>query len=175
MSAGEELFSWAQSVIWALVTLVFISSFVFRISGVSGKSMYPTLKHGDRVVVRLAGYDQPKRGDIVVVMAPEFDDEPLVKRVIALEGDTVDIVDDGTVYINGEKIYEPYVNEAVFGGRDTEYPYTVPEGCVFVMGDNRNESADSRMRRVGPLKVDDIIGQVCFRVWPVSGGSFGGI
>lgn len=172
-SAGEELFGWAQSLIWALIFLVLVSSFVVRISGVSGSSMYPTLKNGDRVLVRLMGYDKVQKGDLVVIVAPQFDDEPLVKRVIAVAGDVIEINNDGEVFINGDKLYEPYINEQYFSQGSVDAPYTVTEGHVFVMGDNRNHSADSRLEEIGALNTDDIIGKVFFRLWPV--GSFGGI
>ncbi|MEA4921305.1 MAG: signal peptidase I [Clostridiaceae bacterium] len=172
-SAGEELFGWAQSLIWALIFLVLVSSFLVRISGVLGNSMYPTLKNGDRVLVQLMGYDEAQNGDIVVIMASQFDDEPLVKRVIAVAGDVIEIGGEGEVYINGEKLYEPYINEQYFSQGSLDAPYTVPEGHVFVMGDNRNHSADSRLEEIGALNTDDIIGKVFFRLWPV--GSFGGI
>ncbi|MBR5284495.1 MAG: signal peptidase I [Clostridia bacterium] len=172
-SVALELFGWAQSLIWALLVLVFISSFFVRISGVNGDSMYPTLHHGDRMLLRL-NYNEPKHGDIVVVMAPGFDEnEPLVKRIIAVAGDEIDIDDEGNVWVNGEHLYEPYVNEQYFNGGSMSYPYYVPEGHVFVMGDNRNYSADSRAEYIGALKVEDIIGRVFFRMWPMN--SFGGL
>ena len=165
-SAGEELFGWAQSLIWALLALVLISSFFVRISGVSGSSMYPTLKNNDRVLVRLSQSYQPERGDLIVVMAPNYDPEPLVKRVIALAGDVVEVEEGGIVFVNGEELTEGYVNEAYFGPGDREYPYTVPEGCVFVMGDNRNGSRDSRSLSVGTIKEEYIVGRVLFRFFP---------
>ncbi|MBQ5760311.1 MAG: signal peptidase I [Clostridia bacterium] len=171
-SAALELFGWAQSLIWALLVLVFISSFFVRISGVSGDSMYPTLHWGDRMLLRL-NYNEPQRGDIVVIMAPEFDEEPLVKRIIAVGGDEIDIDDEGNVWVNGEQLFEPYINEQYFNGGSMTYPFYVPEGEVFVMGDNRNYSADSRAEYIGALKVEDIIGRVFFRMWPIS--SFGGL
>lgn len=172
MSAGEELFGWAQSLIWALIFLVFISSFLVRISGVSGTSMFPTLHHGDKVFVKLFDYT-PKKGDIVVVLAPHYDSEPLVKRIIALEGDTIEIIEGGTLYVNGEEMYEPYILEQSFSPNNLDGEYTVPEGFVFVMGDNRNNSADSRSSSIGPLETENIIGRVFFRAWPL--GSFGGL
>ena len=171
-SAALELFGWAQSLIWALLVLVLISSFFVRISGVSGDSMYPTLHNFDRVLIRL-NYDEPQRGDMVVVMAPHYDDEPLVKRIIGVAGDEIIVEDGGDVWVNGEHMMETYINEQSFGSGSVSYPFYVPEGCVFVMGDNRNHSADSRMESIGALKVDDIIGRVCFRIWPLS--SFGGM
>lgn len=170
-SAALELFGWAQSLIWALLVLVVISSFFVRISGVSGDSMFPTLHNLDRVLVEL-NYNEPVRGDMIVVMAPHFDDEPLVKRIIGIEGDEIDIDDEGNVWVNGELILEPYINEQDFNGGSVTYPFYVPEGHVFVMGDNRNHSADSRADYIGALKTDDIIGRVFFRIWPME--SFGG-
>ena len=171
-SAGLELFGWAQSLIWALLVLVLVSSFFIRISGVSGDSMYPTLHNGDRVLVWL-NYSQPQRGDIVVIMAPQYDAEPLVKRIIAVAGDEVDMDDRGHVWVNGELLEENYVNEAKFTGGLQTYPFFVPEGEVFVMGDNRNHSADSRLEAIGALETENIIGRVFFRIWPMNG--FGGI
>ena len=172
-SAGAELFGWAQSLIWVLLALILVSSFFVRISGVSGDSMFPTLHNGDRILVQLWGYDSPQRGDIVVIMAPHYDDAPLVKRIIAMEGDTIEVVDGGLVMVNGEEVIESYINEQSFMQGTMSYPFVVPEGCVFVMGDNRNHSADSRSVEIGPLKVDDIIGKAFFRIMPLSG--FGGI
>ena len=172
-SAGAELFGSAQSLIWVLLALVLISSFFVRISGVSGDSMFPTLHNGDRILVQLLGYDSPQRGDIVVIMAPHYDDARLVKRIIAMEGDTIEVVDGGLVMVDGEEVIEGYINEQSFMQGTMCYPFVVPEGCVFVMGDNRNHSADSRSVEIGPLKVDDIIGKVFFRTMPLSG--FGGI
>jgi len=171
-SAALELFGWAQSLIWALLILVFISSFFVRISGVSGDSMFPTLHNFDRMLVDL-NYNEPERGDIVVIMAPHFDDEPLVKRIIGIEGDVIEIDGEGNVWVNGDRLLETYINEPYFNGGTVEYPFYVPEGHVFVMGDNRNYSADSRADYIRELKVDDIIGRVFFRIWPMN--SFGGI
>ncbi len=171
-SAALELFGWAQSLIWALLVLVFISSFFVRISGVSGDSMYPTLHDFDRVLIEL-NYNEPTRGDIVVVMAPHFDDEPLVKRIIGIEGDEIEIDNDGNVWVNGELLLETYINEQKFTGGSVKYPFYVPEGHVFVMGDNRNYSADSRADYIGALKADDIIGRVFYRIWPLN--AFGGM
>ena len=172
-SAAVELFEWAQSLIWVLLFLVMMNAFFVRISGVSGDSMYPTLENGDMVLTQVCAYEQPQRGDIVIINAPHFDEEPLVKRVIGIEGDIVEVFDDGSVYVNGEQIDEAYVNESVFDGGSTEYPCYIGEGEVFVMGDTRNYSADSRMRSLGVLSTEDVIGKVFFRMWPI--GSFGGI
>ncbi len=175
-SPAEELYGWAQSFLFAIMLLVLVSSFVVRISGVSGGSMLDTLKDNDRVLVQILGYNYPEKGDIVVVTAPSFSSEPIVKRVIALEGDTVEIYSGGHVFVNGEELYEPYVSSLDFnGGQTLSYPYTVPDGHIFVMGDNREVSADSRYYSIGPIDIDNIIGKVFFRLWPMKSGSFGGI
>ena len=173
---AEELYGWAQSFLFAIMLLVLVSSFFVRISGVSGGSMLNTLKDNDRVLVQIMGYNHPEKGDIVVVTAPDFSSEPIVKRVIALEGDVVEVYAGGHVFVNGEELYEPYVSSTDFnGGQALTYPYTVPEGHMFVMGDNREVSADSRYYSIGPIDLDNVIGKVFCRLWPMEKGSFGGI
>ena len=171
--AAFELYDWLQCIVIAIVVGILCFIFVARVITVEGDSMYPTLENGDMVLTQVCAYEQPQRGDIVIINAPHFDEEPLVKRVIGIEGDIVEVFDDGSVYVNGEQIDEAYVNESVFDGGSTEYPCYIGEGEVFVMGDNRNYSADSRMRSLGVLSTEDVIGKVFFRMWPI--GSFGGI
>lgn len=169
-----ELFFWAQALAISLVALVVINIFFFRMSGVVGTSMVPTLDQADRVLMRVIGYNDPQRGDIVVVSAPQFDEDPLVKRIIAVGGDELDIDSaTGTVTVNGVVQYEPYINELIRDSGDWTYPVTVPEGFVFFMGDNRNASTDSRDMIVGMQPVSNVIGKVFFRVWPIS--SFGAV
>ncbi len=154
---------------FALVTLVIVNTYVVRISGVKGTSMFPTLLDGERVLVQVAGYSTPEKGDIVVVIADNFDDEPLVKRVIGIAGDIIDIdPSNGDVTVNGDVLYEPYINAKILNRGNHEYPYTVPEGCIFVMGDNRNHSSDSRVESIGAIPYDNIIGKVFFSIWPIS-------
>ena len=135
--------------------------------------MYPTLHEGDQLLISSFGYDEPERGDIVVLMADGFMDEPLVKRVIALGGDTVEIDgEEGVVYVNGEALYEPYINDlagqAMYTG-DLTGAFTVPEGEVFVMGDNRNGSSDSRkLYEIGTIPYEKIVGKAIFRIFPFS-------
>lgn len=168
---ASELFFWAQALVFALIVLVGINTFFFRLSGVDGTSMVPTFQHKDHIIMRIIGYDEPQRGDIVVVVAPGYQEEPLVKRVIALGGDTVDINQStGHVILNGETLIEPYTSEAIWNFGTQNYPVTVPQGQVFVMGDNRNASTDSRdVSKVGTLPYEDIVGKVVFRFWPLSG------
>jgi len=163
-----ELFYWAQALAVCLVVLVLINTFFFRMSGVVGSSMVPTLHESERVILRVFGYNEPKRGDIVVVSAPNFDDDPLVKRIIAVGGDEISIDDaTGQVTVNGEIQYEPYIKEMIRDNGDWDYPVTVPDGFVFFMGDNRNGSSDSRNSEIGMQPVSNIIGKVIFRIWPL--------
>ena len=162
-----ELFFWAQALTIALAVLVCVNTFFFRLSGVRGHSMENTLHNGDQLILQVIGYDQPERGDIIVCYSDHFG-EALVKRVIAVEGDTVDISDDGYMVVNGEELYEPYANEAMWeskrGGHN--YPVTVLEDHVFAVGDNRNHSSDSRDVLIGQIPEDQVIGKALFRIFP---------
>ena len=162
-----ELFFWAQALVISLVVLVLVNIFFFRISGVVGSSMYPTLHEGDRVLLRVIGY-KPQRGDIVVVVAPAYDEgAPLVKRVIAVGGDVIDIDRaTGAVTVNGTELSEPYINEMISNMGDFDYPLTIEDGYVFFMGDNRNHSSDSRWRMIGPQPETNVVGKVFFRILP---------
>ena len=164
---GEEIFDWIESIVFPVIVVVLISTFVLRPAQVIGPSMEPTLHEGDRLYLTHLFYT-PKRGDVVVVNSVGLS-ERIVKRVIALEGDTVDIdFDEGTVSVNGEVLDEPYINEPIeTRERDgVEFPLTVPEGTIFVMGDNRNHSTDSRSPLVGFVSEKDIVGKVLFRIFP---------
>lgn len=122
------------------------------------------LANGDKLIVWGAGYE-PQRGDVVIVDSYTAYGKPLVKRVIAKGGDTISIdYASGTVTVNGEVLDEDYIAEPTYLGYDVEFPYTVPEGTVFVMGDNRNNSLDSRSSYVGCIDERDILGKVlvCF-------------
>ena len=146
----------------ALVTIILVFTFVGRITPVVGESMLPTLHEGDVMLIRDIGYTDPQPGDIVV-LTKEFDAArgPIVKRIIAVEGQTVDIdYQTGTVYVDGEALDEPYLNEPM------EEPWyedltsvTVPEGSVFVMGDNRNHSNDSRDVTLGTVDERYVLGR----------------
>ena len=161
---GQNVFEWYEALISAALVLVLIFSFFFRIIQVDGESMVPALQNGDKLVVWGAGYE-PQRGDVVIVDSYTAYGKPLVKRVIAKGGDTVSIdYETGTVMVNGEVLQEDYIAEPTYLGYDVEFPYTVPEGTVFVMGDNRNASLDSRSTYVGCIDERDILGKVlvCF-------------
>ena len=161
---GQGVLEWYEALISAALVLVLVFSFFFRIIQVDGSSMVPTLVNGDKLIVWGAGYT-PQRGNVVIVDSYTSYGKPLVKRVIAKGGDTVSIdYATGTVAVNGEVLQEDYIAEPTYLGYDVTFPYTVPEGTVFVMGDNRNQSLDSRSTYVGCIDERDILGKVlvCF-------------
>ncbi len=163
--ARGEIFDWFDSLVFSVVTVVLVLSFVFRIVGVDGISMTPTLIDFDRVIMWELGYT-PEVGDVVVVTKLE---SPLVKRIIAMEGQTVDIdFNQGIVYVDGRALDEPYINEPTYRSEDIIFPLVVPQGHVFVMGDNRNYSSDSRSSIVGFIDERYILGKVVLRVLPMS-------
>lgn len=161
-----EIYDWMQSLVFALIICIIVFVFIFRIVDVSGDSMNPTLLHGDKLVVSDVFY-KPKQGDIVIFRKDEYKAEALVKRVIATEGQTIEIYfDRGRVYVDGELLDEPYIAEPTHNQLDFQGPQTVPEGCVFVMGDNRNASSDSRRAQIGMVDERLIVGKVLLRVFP---------
>jgi len=157
-SVAKELLS---TVIPALIIALLIHLFLAQATRVEGYSMEPTLYGHQRLIIEKLSYriHPPERGDIVVVRVPQFD-KFLIKRVIGLPGETLEIK-NGLVYIDGQPLEEPYVNGAPRGN----YRATViPEGYVFVMGDNRNNSNDSRA--FGPISIESIVGHAWMRYWP---------
>ena len=161
---SRELYEWVQALVGSVLTVVLVFTFVIRLIGVDGHSMVPTLQDGDRLLVLNSMlYSDYKYGDIVVLRKEAFLEEPIVKRVIATEGQTVDIdFDAGVVYVDGQALEEDYINEPTCLEEGTEFPLTVPEGSIFVMGDNRNRSSDSRDSRLGTVDTRDVIGKAVF-------------
>ncbi len=160
------LYDVVDSLKGAVIVAFVVFCLVFRVIGVEGDSMLPTLRNGDWVAVSglSLGID---RGDIVISTQPWERNVPIVKRVIAVGGDVVDIdFDAGEVFLNGEKLNEPYINSPTTLSYDVEFPLTVPEGFVFVMGDNRGGSLDSRSSHIGFIDERYILGEVYFRLYP---------
>ena len=163
---GMQLFDWLQCVVFAVLCGILVFVFVGRVIGVDGTSMLPTLHHDDKVVIYNLFYT-PKDGDIVIIKTDRFGDTPLVKRVIATAGQTIDInFDTHEVFVDGRLLDEPYINEPTATRINFEGPVTVPPGCIFVMGDNRNASSDSRDNRVGMIDTRDVLGKVLMVLIP---------
>jgi len=147
---------------------VLVAVLLMPVLQVYGSSMNPTLEEGDLIVSLKTS--KMKTGDIVAFY---YNNKVLIKRVIGQAGQWIDIAEDGTVYVDNEPIDEPYLNEKAFGECDLELPYQVPESRVFVMGDNRAVSVDSRSTTVGCVAEEQLVGKVTFCVWPL--GRFGSI
>ena len=159
-----------KNTVYALLVVaavsVLIATLVLPVLEIYGNSMNPTFQNGD-VVVSVKTADL-KRGDICCLY---YNNHILVKRVIGLEGDEILIDEDGRVFVNGKELDEPYVERKMLGDCDIEFPYTVPEQTVFVLGDNRSTSVDSRNASIGCISNEEIVGKIVFRVWPLK--SFG--
>ena len=157
-----------KSTVYSLITVsaiaVLIAVLFLPVLRIYGTSMAPTMAEGD-YVVSIKGAEF-KTGDVIAFY---YNNKILVKRVIAKSGEWVDIDSDGNVYVNSEELYEPYISEKAFGDCNIALPYQVPESRVFVMGDHRNVSVDSRNTAVGCVSEEQIVGKIVFRVWPLSG------
>lgn len=172
-----EVLQWILSILLAVVLALVIREFIFEPVMVDGSSMDDTLHDRQRLFEYKLGYrfSPPQRGDIVVIQIkegkikylpiPDSTEIDYIKRVIGLPGEEVDLK-DGSVYINGEKLTEPYAKGITYK-KDMQFPATVPEGKVFVLGDNREGSSDSRESHIGFIDISKIRGKAVFRVWPI--------
>ncbi len=162
-----SVYDMVSIVMSAFIIIAVVFTFVFRLVGVEGYSMTNTLQDNDWLLT--VNKESYERGDIVVITEPNYFDEPLIKRVIAKGGETVDIdFATGTVYVDGAALQEPYTKEDFIIPKldDIEFPYTVPEGHIFCMGDNRNGSTDSRSNLIGPLDERYVLGKAVIRILP---------
>ena len=159
-------FEWLEIVIQAIIIVVMLMTFAFRVVTVDGDSMRETLHHQDRLIVMRHDYT-PKNGDIVVISQGQTLDEPIIKRVIATEGQSLKIdYSKGTVTVDGKVLDEPYIKEPMLPKGDADIPKVISKGYYFVMGDNRNDSSDSRFTEVGLIPREHIVGKASFRVFP---------
>lgn len=161
-----EMYDWIQSLVTALLFCVIVFVFFARIIGVVGPSMMPTLHERDKIVISSLFYT-PRQGDVVVFRKESFRYEPLVKRIIATEGQKVEMnFDKGTVTVDGVTLQEDYINEQTRSALDFDQPVIVPPGQVFVLGDNRNYSTDSRDDKIGMVDSRYIMGKVFYILLP---------
>ena len=155
-----------KSTVYTLITVaavaVLVATLWLPVLQIYGSSMTPTLQDGE--IIFSVKTTQMDRGDIVAFY---YNNKILIKRVIANPGEWVDITEDGTVFVNGEELVEPYLVEKSFGDADIEFPYQVPDGKIFVLGDHRATSADSRHTAVGCVSPDQIVGRITLRIWPL--------
>lgn len=155
-----------KSTVYTLITVaavaVLVATLWLPVLQIYGSSMTPTLENGDIVFsVKTSNFQQ---GDVIAFY---YNNKILVKRIIAGPGDWIDITDDGTVFVDGEEISEPYLTEKAYGDTNIELPYQVPDERVFVMGDHRSTSIDSRNTAVGCIAEEQLVGKIIFRIWPL--------
>ena len=161
------LLEWVVAVGLAVLFFFIMRNYVFRMAHVTGSSMEPTLSHGDMVVLNRAGWliSGPQVGDVVAFPYRLDPTENYIKRVIALGGATVDLR-DGAFYVDDERLDDDFTHERVIFRGDEMFPLVVPDGALFVLGDNRNGSKDSRFTAVGSVPYQEVVGRVSVRVWP---------
>lgn len=164
----KEALSWIKDIVIVLIIVWIITTFIGQKTYVKGQSMQPTLHNGDHVIINKISYrfSEPRRYDIVVFPYQKNPEQNYIKRIIGLPGDEVNI-QNGKVYINGNEIDEKYEFNDIKNLGDQKYPLVVPEGQYFVMGDNRNNSSDSRYTDVGTIIEEDLIGKAALRIWPM--------
>ena len=156
-----------RSTVYTLITVaaaaILVATLWLPVLQIYGSSMTPALQNGDIVFTLKTAEFQ--HGDVIAFY---YNNKILVKRMVACPGEWVDIEPDGTVYVNNEPLAEPYVTDPAYGDTNIELPYQVPDGKLFVMGDHRSTSVDSRNTAVGCVAQEQIVGKIVFRIWPVS-------
>lgn len=167
---AAEVYEWLEAIAFALAIVVILFTFIFRVISIDGPSMESTLFEGERLIVNNLFYE-PENGDIIVIVQEnDYDNVPIIKRVIATAGQTLDIDEStGAVTVDGAVIDESYLDADKIltdAGDSFEYPIVVEEGCVFVLGDNRQNSFDSRDKRLGFVKLENVLGKAVFRIYP---------
>ena len=164
----NSLYEWVRSSVSAVLLIALLFTFLVRMMGVQGPSMIPTLQQGDRLlVVNSLLVRDYRQGDVVIAQKDSFSDDPIVKRVIAVGGQTVDIdFNTGAVYVDGTELEEDYINDLTYTYEGLDFPVKVEEGSVFLRGDNRNHSTDSREPRIGTVDQRCLIGKAVFILFP---------
>lgn len=167
--AQKGILAYLHDIVYTLIGVLLVMMLLFRIIVVSGPSMNMTLMDGDYILLlNNLFYREIKPGDIVVVSKQSFKNgEPIIKRVIATEGQTVDIdFNSGVVFVDGKALDEPYVNTPTTLYEGVRFPLTVDEGCIFALGDNRNDSKDSRNPEIGLIDEREVLGKALFLFYP---------
>lgn len=165
----QGIMQYLHDLIYMLMVILLVFLIFFRIIVVSGDSMYSTLLDGDYVLLlNNLFYPEPQQGDIVVISKKDFDNgKPIVKRIIATEGQTVDIdFLNGIVYVDGFALEEDYINSPTTNEEGMQFPLVVQENCIFVLGDNRGVSLDSRNPRIGQVDKREVLGKAVFLMIP---------
>jgi len=162
------LVEWILAIGLAVILFFVLRMFLFRVAHVSGFSMAPTLSDGDRVILNRAAvvFGTARVGDIVAFPYPNNPSEYYIKRVVGVSGDVVDLI-NGSFYVNGEPLVDAFSHAPIWSTGNVMFPITVEDGHVFVLGDNRNSSKDSRYSTVGTISNQDILGRVLVRIWPI--------
>lgn len=162
-SFRKTLLTIAGVLVVAAAITVLIATRLFILVQINGNSMAPTLQEGEVIFLRQT--KKVAKGDVIGFY---YGGRILLKRVIGSAGDNIDIDNEGNVYVNGERLVEPYLTEQNLGRCELEFPYEVPEGMLFVLGDNRAISMDSRIKAIGCVEKDQIVGKAAFRAWPLA-------
>lgn len=168
----KNILSYLHDIVFGLVGMLLVFMLFFRVVIVSGPSMMQTLQDGDcLILLSNTFYRNPQYGDIVVASKDAYKGgEPIIKRIIATEGQTVDIdFDKGIVYVDGKALDEPYTNTPTYLYEGVKFPLVVEDGCVFVMGDNRGDSKDSRSPEIGQIDRRELLGKAIFLALPGTG------
>lgn len=159
----KTLYQIAAALVVAAAITALLATRLFILIRINGNSMAPTLKDGEIIVIRQT--KEVEQGDVIGFY---YGGRVLLKRVIGIAEDEIEIGKEGDVYVNGKKLDEPYLGEKKLGKCELEFPYRVPEGMMFVLGDNRAISIDSRIRSIGCVDEEQIVGKVVFRAWPMA-------
>ncbi len=164
----NELMEWIKSIFIAVIIAMFIKTFIFNTTYVLGNSMYPTLHERDRLIANKIPlyFSGPKRGDIVLLDAPDDTKKKYIKRVIGIEGDKIEII-DGKVYLNGEELEEDYIEKNSYTHTYNEDTWEIKDGYVFVLGDNRLQGASKDSRFFGSVPKESIKGITRIRFFPL--------